>query len=111
MIAFCTCRSSNPPGGGVTFLLLAHPCLLLQGTQSGYKNELLFSQFGVNYNALPEQLRKVGGGGAAAAERLMQLGGNLMPNAECHISRTAAGVGCGAAASEALQGAGGRAGD
>ncbi len=32
----------------------------LQGTQADFKNELLFSQFGINYNNLPEQYRKVG---------------------------------------------------
>ncbi|KAI3433781.1 hypothetical protein D9Q98_003586 [Chlorella vulgaris] len=30
----------------------------LQGTLADYKNELLFSQFGLNYNALPERFRK-----------------------------------------------------
>lgn len=29
-----------------------------QGTLSGDKNELLFSEFGTNYNALPEMYRK-----------------------------------------------------
>lgn len=33
----------------------------LQGTQADFKNELLFSQFGINYNKLPEQYRKVRG--------------------------------------------------
>lgn len=32
----------------------------LQGTLSDYKNELLFSQFGLNYSMLPERFRKVG---------------------------------------------------
>jgi tRNA(His) 5'-end guanylyltransferase len=31
----------------------------LQGTLSDYKNELLFTEFGINYNALPDRLRKV----------------------------------------------------
>ena len=30
-----------------------------QGTLSDYKNELLFSQFGLNYNTVPERFRKV----------------------------------------------------
>ena len=29
-----------------------------QGTQADFKNELLFSQFGINYNKLPERYRK-----------------------------------------------------
>lgn len=29
-----------------------------QGTLSDYKNELLFSQFGLNYSTLPERFRK-----------------------------------------------------
>jgi tRNA(His) guanylyltransferase len=29
-----------------------------QGTDTGFKNELLFSQFGINYAQLPEQFRK-----------------------------------------------------
>lgn len=33
----------------------------MQGTLADYKNELLFSQFGLNYNALPERFRKVRG--------------------------------------------------
>lgn len=33
---------------------------MLQGTQAGFKNELLFSQFGINYNKLPERFKKVG---------------------------------------------------
>lgn len=31
----------------------------LQGTDTAFKNELLFSQFGINYAQLPEQFRKV----------------------------------------------------
>ena len=31
---------------------------MLQGTLSGDKNELLFSEFGTNYNNLPEKYRK-----------------------------------------------------
>jgi tRNA(His) guanylyltransferase len=30
----------------------------VQGTGAGFKNELLFSQFGINYAHLPEQFRK-----------------------------------------------------
>jgi tRNA(His) 5'-end guanylyltransferase len=33
--------------------------VLLQGTDTSFKNELLFSQFGINYAQLPEQFRKV----------------------------------------------------
>lgn len=32
--------------------------MLLQGTDTGFKNELLFSQFGINYAQLPEQFKK-----------------------------------------------------
>ncbi len=32
---------------------------VLQGTDAGTKNELLFSQFGINYNELPDQFKKV----------------------------------------------------
>ena len=36
-----------------------HDCLfLLQGTVSSDKNELLFSEFGINYNTLPQIFRK-----------------------------------------------------
>ena len=31
----------------------------LSGTLSGDKNEILFSEFGINYNAEPNQLKKV----------------------------------------------------
>jgi hypothetical protein len=31
----------------------------MQGTDTAFKNELLFSQFGINYAHLPEQFRKV----------------------------------------------------
>jgi hypothetical protein len=37
---------------------VAFCCVALQGTLSDYKNELLFTQFGLNYSTLPEQLRK-----------------------------------------------------
>eukprot|EP00271_Cylindrocystis_brebissonii_P013570 TRINITY_DN33516_c0_g1_i2.p2 TRINITY_DN33516_c0_g1~~TRINITY_DN33516_c0_g1_i2.p2 ORF type:complete len:148 (+),score=40.86 TRINITY_DN33516_c0_g1_i2:576-1019(+) len=30
----------------------------LKGTQAGFKNELLFKEFGVNYNELPQEYRK-----------------------------------------------------
>jgi tRNA(His) guanylyltransferase len=30
----------------------------VQGTDTGFKNELLFSQFGMNYAQLPEQFKK-----------------------------------------------------
>jgi tRNA(His) guanylyltransferase len=30
----------------------------MQGTDAGFKNELLFSQFGINYAQLPEQFKK-----------------------------------------------------
>jgi tRNA(His) guanylyltransferase len=33
----------------------------LAGSDAGFKNELLFSRFGINYNELPEQFRKVRG--------------------------------------------------
>ncbi len=33
-----------------------------QGTNAAAKNELLFSQFGINYAHLPEQFKKVGTG-------------------------------------------------
>ena len=33
--------------------------LPLQGTQTDFKNELLYSTFGINYNSLPERFRKV----------------------------------------------------
>jgi tRNA(His) guanylyltransferase len=39
---------------GATAMML----LLLQGTQTDFKNELLFSQFGINYNDLPPAFRK-----------------------------------------------------
>ena len=32
--------------------------VLMQGTDAGFKNELLFSQFGINYAQLPEQFKK-----------------------------------------------------
>lgn len=32
---------------------------VLKGTDAGTKNELLYSQFGINYNELPEQFKKV----------------------------------------------------
>ena len=31
----------------------------MQGTQTGFKNQLLFERFGINYNQLPEQFKKV----------------------------------------------------
>jgi tRNA(His) guanylyltransferase len=31
---------------------------VLTGTRTNFKNELLFSQFGINYNELPAQFRK-----------------------------------------------------
>ncbi len=31
-----------------------------QGTDTGFKNELLFKDFGINYNQLSEQFKKVG---------------------------------------------------
>jgi tRNA(His) 5'-end guanylyltransferase len=34
---------------------------ILQGTQTEQKNELLFSQFGINYAKLPERFKKVSG--------------------------------------------------
>ena len=34
---------------------------LLQGTQTDYKNELLFTEFGINYASLPVMFRKVRG--------------------------------------------------
>lgn len=37
-------------------LLLFRVCM--QGTDAGFKNELLFSQFGINYAQLPEQFKK-----------------------------------------------------
>ena len=33
----------------------------LKGSDAEFKNELLFNQFGINYNTLPEQFKKVGG--------------------------------------------------
>ena len=30
-----------------------------QGTQAGFKNELLFREYGINYNNLPARFRKV----------------------------------------------------
>jgi tRNA(His) 5'-end guanylyltransferase len=33
-------------------------CFDVQGTDAGFKNELLFSQFGINYAQLPEQFKK-----------------------------------------------------
>lgn len=38
-----------------------------QGTDTGAKNELLFSRFGMNYSKLPEQFKKVGGRCCCAA--------------------------------------------
>ena len=38
-----------------------------QGTLADAKNEILFSQFGINYNDLAEQFKKVGGGGSRLA--------------------------------------------
>lgn len=32
---------------------------LFQGTLSSHKNEMLFSEFGINYNNVPERFRKV----------------------------------------------------
>lgn len=37
-----------------------------QGTLSDYKNELLFSQFGLNYSTLPERFRKASAAPGAA---------------------------------------------
>jgi len=34
---------------------------MLQGTQADFKNELLFTTFGINYSTLPERFRKVRG--------------------------------------------------
>ena len=34
---------------------------MLQGTQTDFKNELLFTTFGINYSTLPERFRKVRG--------------------------------------------------
>ena len=33
----------------------------LKGSDAEFKNELLFNQFGINYNTLPEQFKKVRG--------------------------------------------------
>ena len=33
---------------------------LVQGTGADVKNEMLYTKFGINYNALPEQFKKVG---------------------------------------------------
>ena len=33
----------------------------LKGSDAEFKNELLFSRFGINYNNLPEQFKKVFG--------------------------------------------------
>ena len=38
-------------------------CSRAQGTLADFKNELLFNEFGINYNGLPEQFKKVSGGG------------------------------------------------
>jgi len=54
-------QAASPPmaslAGSSTLVLHAPP--LLQGTMSDYKNEMLFSQFGINYSTLPERFRKV----------------------------------------------------
>lgn len=47
-------RACSPP----LWLLSAHAAGLLQGTDAGFKNELLFSTFGINYAQLPEQFKK-----------------------------------------------------
>lgn len=39
-------------------MLAAEPSCMLQGTDAGFKNELLFSQFSINYAKLPEQFKK-----------------------------------------------------
>jgi tRNA(His) 5'-end guanylyltransferase len=36
-----------------------HARLLLQGTVAAEKNEMLFSEFGINYNSIPARFRKV----------------------------------------------------
>ena len=41
-------------------LLSPLPLACPQGSNAEFKNELLFSQFGINYNTLPEQFKKAG---------------------------------------------------
>lgn len=55
---------------------LRQPAWHPQGTDAGAKNELLHSRFGVNYNNLPEQFKKVGRAcqvaGSSCALRLLR---------------------------------------
>ena len=45
---------------GNLLLVSPHCSMRCQGTQTDFKNELLHSKFGINYNSLPPQFRKVG---------------------------------------------------
>lgn len=45
----------------LSFAVNAEFKYLLQGTQTDYKNELLFTEFGINYASLPVMFRKVRG--------------------------------------------------
>lgn len=70
----------------------------MQGTQADYKNELLFSDFGINYAKLPEQYRKVSARetrhketGAAGLQRLPVLlqPATRLPTSKCHADAAA----------------------
>ena len=39
----------------------------LKGTQTGFKNDMLYNDFGINYNELPEMFKKVRGAIVKAA--------------------------------------------
>ena len=73
-----------------------------QGTLSDYKNELLFSQFGLNYSTLPERFRKVRRSQAAKLRLLPAAVARRCKRMPTSI-RAAAGLGCGAAAGDARE--------
>lgn len=62
--------------------LAQHTLLPMQGTQTDFKNELLYSTFGINYNSLPERFRKVRAL-AAPQKPSSSLVTDLLPHA-CH---------------------------
>lgn len=48
----------------------------LRGSDAAVKNELLFSRFGINYNALPEQFRK----GSTVVRRRQRVVAKTLPD-------------------------------
>ncbi|EFN59318.1 hypothetical protein CHLNCDRAFT_19326 [Chlorella variabilis] len=62
----------------------------LRGTLSDYKNELLFSQFGLNYNTLPERFRKPASCGCGCLVAVLQ-GSIVIRQRVMHVKQTADG--------------------